>query len=56
MGAYGLFVLGQTAWNARAGPDFAVAAVMAVLALSGAAQVLRRARRELDAIGYEARG
>ncbi len=121
MGAYGLFVLGQTAWNALAGivpepvtmgavaslalfanvsvagllygfrtgdanmrsvwlctrndvmanlavmaaalvvlgtgagwPDFAVAAVIAGLALSAAAQVLRHARRELAGVGGEA--
>ena len=46
--ALGVFGTG-TGW-----PDFAVAAVMAALALSAAVQVLQRARRELDAFGFGA--
>ena len=41
-GAYGVFVLGKTAW-----PDLAVAGVIAALALSASISVVRQARGEM---------
>ena len=41
-GAYGVFVLGKTAW-----PDLAVAGVIAALALSASISVVRQARVEM---------